>query len=104
MTPTNRENIIKKLQQPSPHADMLIEAHLDHPSGDDGCQPYTQVVEAALQLVPENQHILCGRFQEGKLFWCDVGFRPQVQAWGENMASAIAGAAFAYHTYPEVND
>lgn len=102
MTPTIRKKIIKRLRRPSPHGDMLIEQRLGQPSGDNRCQPYTRDVEVALKLVPENQHILCGRFYEGEMFWCDVGFRPQVQAWGENIASAIAGAAFAYRPHPEV--
>lgn len=104
MISTVREKIIERLRRPSPHADMLIEEHLGQPSGNNGCQPYTRDVETALKLVPKNQHILCGRFHEGEMFWCDVGFRPQVQAWGENMASAIAGAAFAYRTHPEVGE
>ena len=104
MTPYVREKIIKRLRQPSLEADMLIESHLNHPGGQTGCRPYTKNVEDALQLIPSNEHILCGRFHEGEMFWCDVGFRPQVQAWGENMASAIAGAAFAYRTHPEVGE
>jgi len=43
-----------------------------------------------------------GRFEEGRSFWCDVGVRPQVQAWGETIASAIAGVIFAYRTHPNL--
>ncbi len=81
---------------------MLIERYLGHPSGLEGCLRYTSQVEDALTLLPEGVHFLCGRFEEGTLFWCDVGFRPQVQAWGGTMAAAIAGAVFAYLTHPEV--
>ena len=101
MTPEFRERILKQLRQPCPRADMLIERHLGAPGGADGCRPYTRDVETALTLLPEAVHILCGRFEDGRLFWCDVGFRPQVQAWGETMAAAIAGAIFAYLTHPE---
>jgi hypothetical protein len=96
-----RERILKQLRTPSSRADMLIERHLDHPGGASGCRPYTSDVESALTLLPRGVHFLCGRFEGGELFWCDVGFRPQVQAWGETMAAAIAGAIFAYRTHPE---
>ncbi len=96
-----REKLLTQLRQPGRKADMLIERYLGNPAGADGCRPYTQDVEAALALLPEGVHFLCGRFEEGKLFWCDVGFRPQVQAWGSTMASAIAGAVFAYLTHPD---
>jgi hypothetical protein len=96
-----REKILKQLRVPSRKADMLIERHLGHPGGAAGCRPYTAEVESALSLLPEGVHFLCGRFEDGKLFWCDVGFRPQVQAWGETMAAAIAGAIFAYRTHPD---
>ena len=96
-----RERILKQLRTPSTRADMLIERHLDHPGGADGCRPYTSDVESALTLLPQGVHFLCGRFEGGELFWCDVGFRPQVQAWGQTMAAAIAGAVFAYRTHPE---
>src|SRR3990172_1787806 len=82
---------------------MLNERYLGNPAGADGCRPYTRDVEAALTLLPDGVHFLCGRFEEGKLFWCDVGFRPQVQAWGITPAAAIAGAIFAYATHPEVD-
>ncbi|OGI45448.1 MAG: hypothetical protein A2151_04745 [Candidatus Muproteobacteria bacterium RBG_16_65_34] len=98
-----REKILKQLRRPSRKADMLIERHLGNPGGAAGCRPYTSDVESALALLPEGVHFLCGRFEEGKLFWCDVGFRPQVQAWGETMAAAVAGAIFAYATHPEVD-
>ncbi len=103
MTPEFREEVIRQLRQPGPRADMLIERYLGHPNGDCGCRGYTQDVEAALTLLPKDVHFLCGRFEEGSLFWCDVGFRPQVQAWGETMAAAVAGAVFAYLTHPDVN-
>lgn len=96
-----REKLLKQLREPNPRADMLIERYLGNPAGVEGCRAYTQDVEAALTLLPEDTHFLCGRFEEGKLFWCDVGFRPQVQAWGSTMAAAIAGAVFAYRTHPE---
>ena len=98
-----RERLLKQLREPNPKADMLIERYLGSPAGATGCRPYTQDVEVALTLLPEGVHFLCGRFEEGKLFWCDVGFRPQVQAWGSTMASAIAGAIFAYRTHPDVD-
>src|SRR4030067_130533 len=98
-----REKILKQLRRPSRKADMLIERHLGNPGGAACCRPYASDVESALALLPEGVHFLCGRFEEGKLFWCDVGFRPQVQAWGETMAAAVAGAIFAYATQPEVD-
>ena len=98
-----RERLLKQLREPNPKADMLIERYLGNPTGTTGCRPYTQDVEVALTLLPEGAHFLCGRFEEGKLFWCDVGFRPQVQAWGSTMASAIAGAIFAYRTHPDTD-
>ena len=102
MKPKFREKLLRELRRPSSRADMLIERYLGHPQGPEGCKPYTQDVEAALTLLPEGVHFLCGRFEEGTLFWCDVGFRPQVQAWGETLACAIAGATFAYVTHPDV--
>lgn len=102
MNPEFREKLLTELRQPSPKADMLIERYLGHPQGADGCKPYTHDVEVALTLLPKGIHFLCGRFEEGQLFWCDVGFRPQVQAWGETMACAISGAIFAYLTHPDV--
>lgn len=96
-----REKLLTQLREPSSKADMLIERYLGNPGGAEGCRPYTQDVEAALTLLPQGVHFLCGRFEEGKLFWCDVGFRPQVQAWGSTMAAAIAGAVFAYLTHPD---
>lgn len=96
-----REKILRMLRTPSQKADMLIERHLGNPNGNSGCLPYTSDVEAALKLLPNGVHFLCGRSEEGELFWCDVGIRPQVQAWGETMAAAISGAVFAYLTYPE---
>lgn len=102
MEPDFREKILKQLRIPSRKADMLIERHLGHPGGKFGVQPYTSDVSAAMTLLPHGIHFLCGRFEEGELFWCDVGFRPQVQAWGETMAAAIAGAVFAYLTHPDV--
>ena len=100
MRAAQRERVIKQLRQSSPKADILIEHYLDFPNGKNGCLPYTQDVEAALVLLPKNTHFLCGRFEEGELFWCDVGFRPQVQAWGNTLSAAIAGAIFAYRTHP----
>ncbi len=102
MKPDFREKLLKQLRVPSRKADMLIERHLDNPAGELGCMPYTSDVEVAMTLLPAGVHFLCGCFEEGRLFWCDVGFRPQVQAWGETMAAAIAGAIFAYLTHPEV--
>jgi hypothetical protein len=102
MNPEFREKILKELRTPGAKADMLIERYLDHPGGDGGCLPYTQDVEAALTLLPAGAHFLCGRFEEGTMYWCDVGYRPQVQAWGETMAAAVAGAIFAYLTHPDV--
>lgn len=102
MTPEFREEVIRQLRHPGQRADMLIERYLGHPNGPNGCKDYTQDVEAALTLLPKGVHFLCGRFEEGALFWCDVGFRPQVQAWGETMAAAVAGAVFAYLTHPDV--
>lgn len=102
MTPEFREEVIRQLRHPGPRADMLIERYLGHPNGYGGCGLYTQDIEAALTLLPAGVHFLCGRFEEGSLFWCDVGFRPQVQAWGETMAAAVAGAIFVYLTHPEV--
>ena len=100
MTPELRETIRLRLRKPGHKADMLIEHYLGRPAGADGSQPYTRDVNAALTLLPNGVHFLCGRFEEGRLFWCDVGVRPQVQAWGETMASAVAGAIFAYRTHP----
>jgi hypothetical protein len=97
-----REKVLKGLRRPGAKADMLIERYLGYPGGEQGCRPYTRDVEVAFTLLPEGVHFLCGRFEEGKLFWCDVGFRPQVQAWGETMAAAVACAVFAYLTHPEV--
>lgn len=102
MQPEFRERIIKDLRTPGRKADMLIERYLGFPSGERGCLPYTQSVETALTLLPPNTHFLCGRSEEGALFWCDVGFRPQVQAWGETLAAAVAGAIFAYRTHPDL--
>lgn len=102
MTPGFRENIISQLRKPGHKADMLIEHYLGRPAGADGSQPYTRDVNAALRLLPNGVHFLCGRFEEGRLFWCDVGVRPQVQAWGETMAAAIAGAIFGYRTHPHL--
>lgn len=81
---------------------MLIERLLEHPGGSNGCLPYTRDVSAAMSLLPKGVHFLCGSFENGERYWCDVGFRPQVQAWGDNLACAIAGAVFAYRTHPEV--
>lgn len=102
MTPEHREEIIRQLRQPGPRADMLIERYLGNPGGVAGARSYTSDVETALSLLPDGVHFLCGRSSEGKLFWCDVGFRPQVQAWGETLACAIAAAVFAYFTHPDV--
>lgn len=102
MEPAHRERIIKALRCPGRRADMLIEHYLGFPNRERGCLPYTSSVEAALSLMPPNTHFLCGRSEEAKLFWCDVGFRPQVQAWGETLAAALAGAVFAYRTHPDV--
>lgn len=102
MNPEQRQKIIIDLRTASPKADMLIEHHLGNPNGHSGCQPYTRDVEAALSLLPPNTHFLCGRFEGGALFWCDVGFRPQVQGWGNTLAAAIAGAIFAYRTHPDI--
>jgi hypothetical protein len=103
MDPEFRQQILRELRAPSGRADMLIERHLREPGAAAGRHPYTSDVEAALTLLPSGVHILCGRFEGGTLFWCDVGFRPQAQAWGETMAAAIAGAVFAYLTHPELD-
>ncbi|MHB8453353.1 MAG: hypothetical protein ACYDDO_01390 [Acidiferrobacterales bacterium] len=103
MKAEHRETIIKQLRHPGRKADMLIERHLGFPNGADGCKPYTQNVEAALNLLPQGVFFHCGRFEEGGMFWCDVGFRPQVQGWGDNLAAAVAGAIFAYLTHPDVD-
>lgn len=97
-----REEILKQLRAPSPRADLLIAQYLGYPAGASGCQRYTAEAERALELLPPGVHILCGRFEGGQRYWCDVGFRPQVQAWGETLAAAIAGAIFAYRTHPDV--
>ncbi len=99
----HREVILKELRRAGQKADMLIECHLEFPNGTEGSRPYTQNVETALSLLPEGVFFHCGRFDEGNMFWCDVGFRPQVQAWGDTLAAAIAGAIFAYLTHPEVD-
>lgn len=99
----HRDLILKQLRHPGQKADMLIERHLGFPNGTEGCRPYTQNVETALSLLPSGVFFHCGRFDEGGMYWCDVGFRPQVQAWGDNLAAAIAGAIFAYLTHPEVD-
>lgn len=103
MTPEFREEILQQLRRPGTKADMLIERYIGCPTNADGARAYTRDVEAALTLLPEGVHFLCGRFDEGKFYWCDVGFRPQVQAWGETLACAIAGAIFAYLTHPDVS-
>ena len=102
MNPELRDKILTEIRAPSPKADMLIERYLVGSTSESGCRPYTSCAETALSLLPSGVHFLCGRFEEGKLFWCDVGFKPQVQAWGENMATAIAGAIFSYLTHPDV--
>lgn len=102
MTPELREKIRLRLRKPGHKADMLIEHYLGRPAGANGSQPYTRDVNAALTLLPSGVHFLCGRFEGGRFFWCDVGVRPQVQAWGETMASAIAGAIFAYRTHRDI--
>jgi len=101
MKTEHREIILKQLRHPGRKADMLIERHLGFPNGTDGCRPYTQDVEVALSLLPPGVFFHCGRFEEGGMFWCDVGFRPQVQGWGDNLAAAVAGAIFAYLTHPD---
>ena len=98
-----REHILKQLRQPGPAADRLIYQHL----GLGGTMahnlpPYTSDVETALKLLPQGQFFLCGRSEDSEYFWCDVGFRPKVQAWGTSLAAAVAGAIFAYLTHPEV--
>jgi hypothetical protein len=102
MTPEFRDEILQQLRHSGAKADMLIERYLGNPGADEGARPYTRDVETAMSLLPEGVHFLCGRFEEGKLYWCDIGFRPQVQAWGETLACAIAGAVFAYLTHPDV--
>lgn len=102
MNPDQRQRIILDLRTAGQKADMLIENYLGRPGGASGCKPYTRDTEAALSLLPTNTHFLCGRFEGGTLFWCDVGFRPQVQGWGDTLAAAIAGAIFAYRTHPDV--
>lgn len=102
MNAEQRQHVLVQLRQPGRKADMLIEQHLGFPNGSGGCRPYTTVVEAALTLLPDGVHFLCGRSEESAEFWCDVGFRPQVQAWGKTLAAAIAGASFGYRTHPDV--
>jgi hypothetical protein len=102
MTPEFRDDLLRQLRRPGPRSDMLIERYLDNPGGVAGARSYTTDVESAMTLLPAGVHFLCGRAEEGKLFWCDIGFRPQVQAWGETLACAIAGAVFAYRTHPDV--
>jgi len=104
MLPKLRKQVLTQLRHPCRKADMLIERYLEFPGRANGYKPYTRDVEAALTLLPKGVHFLCGRFEEGELFWCDVGFRPQVQAWGNSMAAAIAGAVFAYRTHPTISD
>jgi hypothetical protein len=101
MTPEFREDVLRQLRAPGAQADRLIERFLG-PAPAGGARRYTRDVEAALTLLPGGLRFLCGRSEEGRLFWCDVGFRPQVQAWGETLACAIAGAIFAYRTHPEL--
>ena len=100
LTQKEREEVLRILNTPGARSDSLIHTYL---FGDESrpCRRYTTDVEEALSLLPEGVHFLTGRFEDGKLFWCDVGFRPQVQAWGENLAAAIASAAFAYLTHPD---
>ena len=101
LAPDARERLLAQLRQPGVEADRLVHEFLGRSDRDSNLPPYTREVEAAMTLLPRGVHFLCGRFEEGTLFWCDVGFRPQVQAWGENLAAAIAGAAVAYLTHPD---
>lgn len=101
LAPEARERLLGQLRQPGVEADRLIHEFLGLSARDSNLPPYTQEVEAAMTLLPGGVHFLCGRFEEGTLFWCDIGFRPQVQAWGENLAAAIAGAAVAWLTHPD---
>lgn len=105
LTTEQREQIIEKLRYPGPEADRLIDEYLGHGIDESSRRdcPYTSSVECALQLLPEGVFFLCGRFEEGDRYWCDVGFHPKVQAWGESLAAAVAGAIFAYCTHPELN-
>ncbi|MCG6871206.1 MAG: hypothetical protein LJE84_02855 [Gammaproteobacteria bacterium] len=95
------KKIQQQLRRPGLKADMLIEHYLGNPGGASGARPYTRDLDAALSLVPEGVHFLSGRFEDGLLFWCDLGCRPQVQAWGESLPAAIAGAALAWHLHPQ---
>ncbi|MDA8363080.1 MAG: hypothetical protein M0Z84_04515 [Gammaproteobacteria bacterium] len=97
-----RQAILDALRHPGPKADLLIAQHLGLSDSGQDCKPYTQDVETALSLLPPGVYFHCGRFAEGALFWCDVGNRPQVQAWGETLAAAMAGGIFAYLTHPEL--
>ena len=98
-----REQILKQLRQPGPDADRLIGQYLGLGNlAQQDLPPYTTDVEVALKLLPQGVFFLCGRSEGSSLFWCDVGFRPKVQHWGESLAAAIAGAIFAYLTHPEV--
>ena len=103
LSAVRREQIIEQLRRPGPDADRLIDHYLAQAVGECRQQDcsYTSDVECALALLPDGVFFLCGRFEDGGHFWCDVGFRPKVQAWGESLASAIAGAIFAYCTHPE---
>lgn len=102
MSPEHRDAVLRQLRHPSMRGDMLIERFLGHPGGAGGCLPYTRDVAAAMSLLPKGVHFLCGRFEGSERYWCDVGWRPQVQAWGDSLACAIAGAVFAYRTHPDV--
>lgn len=102
MKPEHREAVLRALRRPGPHGDSLIERILGGPGGAGACPPYTRDVAAAMSLLPRGVHFLCGRLEGTERYWCDVGFRPQVQAWGESLACAIAGAVFAYRTHPDV--
>ncbi len=95
--------IVEALRRSGPDADLLFARHLGLTQGGRQCRPYTQDVETALSLLPPGVYFHCGRFDEGTLFWCDVGNCPQVQAWGDTLAAAIAGGIFAYLTHPDLS-
>ena len=98
----NPNRLLQQLRTPCLKSYMLIERYLGFPGDENGCRPYTRDIDAALGLIPPGVPFVCGRGGDGSMFWCDVGFRPRVQAWGESLPCAIAAAAFAYRMHPVV--
>jgi len=93
-----REDVLRQLETPGPASDALITDLLD--LGEE--RAYSSDTDVAMTLVPESVHFLTGRPKGSPWFWCDIGYRPQVQAWGKTIAAAIAAAAVAYRTHPKV--